>query len=85
MLCEHVFRSSVGLAIGAWLLTHLNTPSFRLYSTHFLTTLHIRLSIPHPIVVHFSRCQCGHTIDNLGIHLLHCLCKNEHNVTHDTL
>jgi hypothetical protein len=28
--------------------------------------------------------QCGHIIDDLGVHLLHCLCKNEHIANHDT-
>jgi hypothetical protein len=30
-------------------------------------------------------CECGHTIDALGIHLLHCPCKNERTTTHDML
>jgi len=42
------------LAVGAWLLAHLSTPSFRLSSAHFLTTLCIFLGIPHPIVSHLS-------------------------------
>jgi hypothetical protein len=76
-------RSCVGPTTRAWLLTCPNTFSFHLSSTHFLKTLHICVNIPHPIVLHFSQCQRGHTINNLGIHLLHCLCRNEHNVTHD--
>jgi len=74
----------VGLAVGVWLLAHLNTPLFSLSSTHFLRTFRIRLDITHPIITHFSWCQCDHTIYNLGIHLLHCLCKNECTTTHDT-
>jgi len=66
-------------------ISHPNTPSFLLPSTHFLITLRIHLGIPHPIVVHLSQCQCVHTINDLGIHLLHCPCENEHIVTHDTL
>jgi hypothetical protein len=37
------------------------------------------------MVPHFSRCQCGHTINDLGIHLLHCTCKSECTIAHDTL
>ncbi len=76
--------SYVGPIIGAWLLTHLSTLSFCLSNAHFFTTLHIHIGIPHPIVTHFSQCQCGHTIDDLGIHLLRCLCKSERTTTHDT-
>jgi hypothetical protein len=78
-------RSYLGPTIGAWLLVCLNTPSVHLSSTHFLTTLSIHFSIPHPIVPHVSQCQCGHTIDDLGIYLLRCPCGNECIVAHDTL
>jgi hypothetical protein len=46
------FHSCVGLAIGAWLLTCLNTPSFHLSSTHFFIMLCICFGIPHPMVTH---------------------------------
>ncbi len=39
----------------------------------------------YPTVAHFSRCECGHTINELGIHLLCCLYGSEHITTHDTL
>jgi len=71
--------------IGAWLLVHLNTPSFHLSSAHFLIALCIHLSIPHPTIAHFSRCQCDHTINDLGIHLLDCPCGSECTTTHDML
>jgi hypothetical protein len=48
------FRSYASLVIRAWLLAHPSTPSFYLYSAHFLTTFHICLGIPHPIVPHLS-------------------------------
>jgi hypothetical protein len=54
-------------------------------STPFLTTLHIQLGIPHLMVEHLSWCQCFHTINDLGIHLLHCPCRNEHIAAHNTL
>jgi hypothetical protein len=28
--------------------------------------------------------MCGDTIDDLGIHLLHCSCGSEHIIAHDT-
>jgi len=79
------FRSYLGPAIGAWLLDRLNTSSFHLSSIHFLTTLCIRFSIPHPTIPHVSQCQCGHTIDDLSIYLLHCPCGNEQVTAHYTL
>jgi len=50
------FHSCASLATRAWLLAHLNTPSICLSSAHFLITLCIHFYIPHPIIVHFSRC-----------------------------
>ncbi len=41
--------------------------------------------IPHPIVAHISWCECVHTIDDLGLHLLCCPCGNERILAHDTL
>jgi hypothetical protein len=76
--------SYTSLIVRAWLLACPSTPSFCLSSTHFLTTLHISLSMPHPMVPHLSWCQCGHTIDDLGIHLLHCSCRSWCTTTHDT-
>jgi hypothetical protein len=38
-------RSYASPIVGAWLLTHLSTPSFHLSSAHFLTTLCIHFSI----------------------------------------
>jgi hypothetical protein len=46
--------SYVGSTTGVWLIIHLNTFSFRLFSTHFLITLHICLNIPHPMVTYLS-------------------------------
>jgi hypothetical protein len=51
----------------------------------FFTTLHIHLGLPHPIIAHLSRCQCGHTIDDLGTHLIQCPYGNERLVAHDTV
>jgi hypothetical protein len=77
-------HSCIGLATRAWLLVRLNTLSFCLSFVHFLITLCIHVDIPHPTVVHFSRCECGHAIYDLGIHLLHYLCESKCIVTHDT-
>jgi len=48
--------SCVGIVVGVWLLVHLNTLSFCFSFVHFLTTLHFFFSIPHPIIVHLSKC-----------------------------
>ncbi len=68
----------------AWLLVHPTTPTFRLSSTHFLTTLHTHLGLPHPIVAHLLWCQCGHTINDLDTNLLQCFYGNECIIAHDT-
>jgi len=75
----------VGLGANVWLLARPTTPAFCLSSTHFLITLRTHLGLPHPMVAHLSWCQCGHTIDNLDIHLFWCPCMNECISTHDTL
>jgi len=43
------------------LLANPTTQKFCLSSTHFFIALLTCLSLPHPIVVHLSQCQCGHT------------------------
>ncbi len=78
------FHSYVGLVTWVWLLTHFNTLSFCLSSPHFFITFRIHLNITHPTILHLSRCRCGHTIDDLNIHLLYYLCNNERIATHDT-
>jgi hypothetical protein len=40
-------RSCVGQGVGVWLLTHPTTPTFRLSSTHFLTTPCTHFGLPH--------------------------------------
>jgi hypothetical protein len=62
-------HSCVNVGATAWLLTHPTTLTFHLSSTHFFTTLRTHFGLPHPIVAHLSRCQCGHTIDDLGTQL----------------
>ncbi len=37
------------------------------------------------MVAHLLRCQCGHTMNDLGIHLLFYPCESECIVIHDTL
>ncbi len=72
-------------SVGTWLLVHPTTPAFCLSPTHFFTSLHTHLGLPHPTMVHFSRCQCGHTINDLGTHLLRCPYKNERTIAQNTL
>jgi hypothetical protein len=75
-------HSCAGLRVGIWLLARQTTPTFHLSPTHFLTGLRTHLGLPHPMVAHLSRCQCGHTINDLGTHLFQCPCGNKHIVTH---
>ncbi len=79
------FHSCAGPVTRAWLLVHPSTLSFHLSFAYFLTTLYIRFSISHPTVLHLSRCWCDHTINDLGIYLLRCLCRSEHTAAHDML
>jgi len=78
------FKYCAGPRVGAWLLTYPITPTFHLSLVHVLTTLHIQLGLPHPIVAYLSRCQCGHTIDDLNTHLLECPYRSECTIAHDT-
>jgi len=80
----HSFKYCVGPRVGAWLLTYPITLTFRLSLVHVLTTLHIQLGLPHPTVAYLSRCQCGHTIDDLNTHFLECPYRSECTTTHDT-
>ncbi len=79
------FRSCAGPRVSIWLLVCLTTPTFCLFAAHFLITLHTHFGLPHPMVAHLSRCQCDHTINNLGIHLLWCFCHSECTIAHNTL
>ncbi len=63
---EILCRSSHG-RLGINLLG--TTLAFNLSSIHFLTSLHTHLGFSHLTITHCSYCQCGHTIDDLGIHL----------------
>jgi hypothetical protein len=76
-------HSRASPTIGAWLLDCPSTLSFWLSFVQFLIAFHIRLSIPHPTIPHLSHCRCGHTINDLGIHLLCCLCESGRIITHD--
>jgi hypothetical protein len=79
------FCSCVSLGAGIKLLARPTISTFHLLSAHFLIALRICLGLPHPTVAHLSQCQCGHTIDNLGTHLLRCPCGSEHITAHNTL
>ncbi len=74
----------MGLGAHTWLVTRPTTPTFHLSSAHFLIELNTRLGLPHPTMAHLSWCYCGHTIDNLGTHLLRCPCGNECTTIHNT-
>jgi len=78
------FCSCAGPRVGVWLLVHPTTPTFRLSSAHFLTTLQ-----PSWLATSYNcppfMMLVWYTINNLSTHLLRCSCGNEHIVTHDTL
>ncbi len=80
---EAHFHSCAGLGGGIWLLTHFTTPTSHLSLAHFLITLHTYLGLSHLIVAHLLCYWCGHTIYDLGTHLLRCLCGSEHIITHN--
>ncbi len=75
----------MGPRAGTWLLACPTTLTFCLFSDHFFITLRTCFGLPHPIVVHLSWCQCGHTIDDLGPHLFLCPCGSECIAAHNTL
>jgi hypothetical protein len=77
--------SCVGPRANVWLLMRVTTPTFCLLLSHFLTSLCTCLGLAHPIVAHLSQCQCGHTIDDLGTHLLWHPYMSEHIIAHNTL
>ncbi len=82
-IVQACIRSCVGPRASAQLLIRSTTLTFRHQFTflqHYVPILdcHI-LQLPT-----FSRCQCGHTIDNLGTHLFRCPCENERTIVHDT-
>ncbi len=79
------FQSYVDPAIGVWLLVHLTRFAFCLSLVHLFTMLCTHLGLPHPTIAHLSCYQCGHTIDDLIIHLFQCSCENEHATTQNTL
>jgi hypothetical protein len=79
------FRSCASPRASTWLITCPTTLTSYLSSTHFLTTLSNCFGLSHPIVIHFSQHQCGHTIDKLNTHLLQCPCESEHIIIHNTL
>ncbi len=76
--------SCVGLIVDTWLLACPIAHIFHLSLVHLLITLHTYIGFPNPIIAHMSRCQCEHTINDLGIHLFRWLYWNKHTTSHDT-
>ncbi len=64
-------------------ITHPTTLAFSLSLIHFFLVSHTHPSLPHSTIAHLSHCKCGHTIDDLNIHLLQCPFRNEPTTTHD--
>ncbi len=68
----------------------ITSPSYHTYILFVLNSLHYNITYfpwlaTNVIFAHFSCCQCGHTIDDLGIHLFWCMCGNGCITTHHTL
>jgi len=77
LLCR---SSSKGLVISSSLAPLHFVYLSPIFSQHFIFIL-----VPYPIVSHLSWCQYDHIINDLGIHLLCCLCRSEFTVAHDML
>jgi len=61
------------------------TSTFHLSLSHFLITLCTCVSLPHPTITHFSQCNCGHTINDLGTYLFQRPCESECITAHDMI
>ena len=57
-------------------------PSLRFPAPLFVTTLRLRLGLPHPCLATYAACSCGHPLDPLGTHLLR---TSSHDVVRDAV
>ena len=57
--------------------------SFRFLASLFLTTLLLRLGLPHPCLASYVACACGHLLDSLGTHLFRRARGSGHTASHD--
>ncbi|CAM6084315.1 unnamed protein product [Calypogeia fissa] len=51
----------------------------------FTTSLPVRLGLPHPGLLGQPSCVCGHPLDPVRTHILHCSHGSEWTATHDDL
>ena len=77
------YRPGFGMRAGHWLQPTPILPSLRFPTPLFVTTLRLRLDLPHPCLATYAACSCGHPLDPLGTHLLRCACKGERTSSHD--
>jgi hypothetical protein len=69
---SHKLESCARLSMEAWLFAHLIISCFHFPSNVFSCVLWTRLGLPHPLVLGLTHCICGHSLNPMGIHLLHC-------------
>jgi hypothetical protein len=77
--------SCFSLGACAWLIVQPIFPAFWLFSPLFSITLQMWFGLPHPSIVGLPWCVCTHSINLMGIHLLHYAHGNEHMGTHDAI
>ena len=63
-------RSTSGAGAGQGLQATPILPSLRFPAPLFVTTLRLRLGLPHPCVATHVECSCGHPLYHLGTRLL---------------
>jgi hypothetical protein len=68
-----------------WFIAQPIYPTLWLFSPIFSIVFQMWLGLPHFLIVGFPQCACTHSIDLMGIHLLHCAHGNKHARTHDAI
>jgi hypothetical protein len=77
--------SCFSLGAYVWLIIQPIFLAFWLFPPLFSITFQMWFGLPHFSIVGLPLCVCIHSIDHMGIHLLHCAHGNEHTRTHDAI
>ncbi len=77
--------SCFSLGACVWFIAQPIYPTLWLFSPIFSIVFQMWLGLPHFLIVGFPQCACTHSIDLMGIHLLHCAHGNKHVRTHDAI
>ncbi len=84
--CHRVWlKSYVGPSLNVWLYAHLVSPSFKMASNIFASTLRTKLHLPHPMTCDFFLCICSQAINSTWLHLCCCAHRGERMATHDVV